>query len=115
MLLDYYFYFSVLCLSLKVQDFCRFKPCFPGVPCFNDPATQLGFECGECPLGMLGDGVNCTDVDEVTARQSNNRKGGVKLPLKMGWQNKQNTEEPPVRQYALAYLEKNVTLSQARM
>ena len=65
---------SVVCLPLKVQDFCRFKPCFPGVPCFNDPATQLGFECGECPLGMLGDGVNCTDVDEVTARESNNRK-----------------------------------------
>jgi len=51
---------------VKVQDFCRFKPCFPGVPCFNDPATEKGFECGECPLGMLGDGVNCTDVDEVT-------------------------------------------------
>ena len=24
-----------------------------------------GFECGECPLGMVGDGINCTDIDEV--------------------------------------------------
>lgn len=52
-------------LLLIVQDFCRFKPCFPGVPCFNDPSTVKGFECGECPLGMIGDGVNCSDVDEV--------------------------------------------------
>lgn len=52
------------CQMCRVQDFCRFKPCFPGVPCFNDPATEQGFECGECPLGMLGDGINCTDVDE---------------------------------------------------
>lgn len=55
----------VLFFFLKVHDFCRLKPCFPGVPCFNDPATLQGFECGECPLGMVGNGVNCTDVDEV--------------------------------------------------
>ena len=55
---------SAFCFFL-VQDFCRFKPCFPGVPCFNDPATVKGFECGECPLGMLGDGINCTDINEV--------------------------------------------------
>jgi len=59
---------SPIIFFVKVQDFCRFKPCFPGVPCFNDPATEKGFECGECPLGMLGDGVNCTDVDEVTSK-----------------------------------------------
>lgn len=52
------------CQMCRVQDFCRFKPCFPGVPCFNEPASEHGFECGECPLGMLGDGINCTDVDE---------------------------------------------------
>ncbi|XP_027036695.1 cartilage oligomeric matrix protein-like isoform X2 [Pocillopora damicornis] len=52
------------CQMCRVQDFCRFKPCFPGVPCFNDPSTVKGFECGECPLGMIGDGVNCSDVDE---------------------------------------------------
>lgn len=54
------------CQMCRVQDFCRFKPCFPGVPCFNDPATMQGFECGECPLGMVGDGINCTDIDECT-------------------------------------------------
>lgn len=52
------------CQMCRVHDFCRFKPCFPGVPCFNDPATLQGFECGECPLGMVGNGVNCSDVDE---------------------------------------------------
>ena len=57
---------STIIFFATVQDFCRFKPCFPGVPCFNDPSTEKGFECGECPLGMLGDGINCTDVDEVT-------------------------------------------------
>lgn len=49
----------------SVRDFCKFKPCFPGVPCFNDPYSDQGFECGDCPLGMEGNGVNCTDIDEV--------------------------------------------------
>ena len=63
---NFSFSHSSLCLLFYlVQDFCRFKPCFPGVPCFNDPATVKGFECGECPLGMLGDGINCTDINEV--------------------------------------------------
>ena len=50
---------------LTVQDYCKLKPCFPGVPCFNDPSSLAGFECGSCPLGMEGNGVNCTDIDEV--------------------------------------------------
>ena len=61
-------FFFVLFFFLKVHDFCRFKPCFPGVPCFNDPASLQGFECGECPLGMVGNGVNCSDVDEVNIK-----------------------------------------------
>ncbi|XP_048584178.1 cartilage oligomeric matrix protein-like isoform X2 [Nematostella vectensis] len=52
------------CQMCRVRDFCRLKPCYPGVPCINDPTSDQGFECGDCPLGMEGNGINCTDIDE---------------------------------------------------
>ncbi|KAK3717881.1 hypothetical protein QZH41_014881 [Actinostola sp. cb2023] len=55
------------CQMCRARDFCQFKPCFPGVPCFNDPYSEQGFECGDCPLGMQGNGVNCTDINECAA------------------------------------------------
>ncbi|KXJ22636.1 Thrombospondin-3 [Exaiptasia diaphana] len=55
------------CQMCRARDFCKFKPCYPGVPCFNDPYSEMGFECGDCPLGMDGNGVNCTDIDECHA------------------------------------------------
>ena len=43
---------------------CDSKPCFPFVTCVN-VAQAPGFQCGVCPPGLKGDGVNCTDIDEV--------------------------------------------------
>ncbi|KAK3272025.1 hypothetical protein CYMTET_19652, partial [Cymbomonas tetramitiformis] len=33
------------------------SPCYTGVPCLDVPAPGVGFICGRCPAGMIGDGV----------------------------------------------------------
>ncbi|KAK3271989.1 hypothetical protein CYMTET_19689 [Cymbomonas tetramitiformis] len=33
------------------------SPCYIGVPCLDVPAPGVGFTCGRCPAGMIGDGV----------------------------------------------------------
>ena len=33
--------------------------------CTNTPGEGLGFKCGECPPGYMGDGIRCDDVNEV--------------------------------------------------
>ncbi|XP_046865052.1 cartilage oligomeric matrix protein-like isoform X2 [Xenia sp. Carnegie-2017] len=43
---------------------CKFEPCYPGVTCIDTPNKKPGYTCGQCPLGMEGDGTNCTDIDE---------------------------------------------------
>jgi len=35
---------------------CEDRPCFPGVECRD---TARGYQCGSCPGGYEGDGVNC--------------------------------------------------------
>ncbi|XP_068712588.1 uncharacterized protein [Montipora foliosa] len=49
-------------------DACEenFQPCYPGVQCIDlkPPANESGFDCGPCPDGLTGDGVECTDIDE---------------------------------------------------
>jgi len=45
-------------------DKCSLKPCFPFVECTNTPGERLGFKCGECPPGYMGDGIRCDDVNE---------------------------------------------------
>ncbi|XP_023185766.1 von Willebrand factor D and EGF domain-containing protein-like isoform X2 [Xiphophorus maculatus] len=39
---------------------CSSKPCFPGVQC--EPAVGVGFRCGTCPAGYIGDGHACRAV-----------------------------------------------------
>ena len=39
-------------------------PCFPSVECHN--IGNGTFECESCPDGFEGDGISCTDIDEVT-------------------------------------------------
>ena len=41
---------------------CNDRPCFEGVQCIDTPS---GFQCGECPPGMRGDGQSCVDINEV--------------------------------------------------
>ncbi|KAK3262135.1 hypothetical protein CYMTET_28992 [Cymbomonas tetramitiformis] len=60
------------------------SPCFPSVVCTDNLTLPQGFECGECPQGFIGDGVECADVDECTidnggcddATSCNNTLGG---------------------------------------
>lgn len=41
---------------------CNGHPCFQGVTCINVALDD--YECGACPAGYYGDGVNCTDINE---------------------------------------------------
>eukprot|EP00794_Sanderia_malayensis_P009735 gene9735-10730_t len=42
---------------------CDLKPCFPFVKCFNVKIAPW-YQCGACPPGLSGNGINCTDIDE---------------------------------------------------
>ena len=42
--------------STKIST-CAKSPCFPGVSCV--PTTDGHFQCGHCPSGFYGDGINC--------------------------------------------------------
>ena len=42
---------------------CSTLPCFKGVKCTNIGAGS--FKCDSCPKGYRGNGVTCTDIDEV--------------------------------------------------
>lgn len=42
---------------------CDSNSCFRGVRCMD---TRDGFQCGPCPDGYTGNGVTCSDIDEVT-------------------------------------------------
>ena len=45
-------------------DACEenFQPCYPGIQCIDlqPPADASGFDCGPCPDGLTGDGIQCT-------------------------------------------------------
>lgn len=47
---------------------CAGSPCFLGVSCV--PTTDGHFQCGRCPFGYYGDGINC--------------RGSMKILQKMG-------------------------------
>lgn len=44
---------------------CDSNPCFRGVRCTD---TRDGFQCGPCPEGYTGNGIACSDVDEVNTQ-----------------------------------------------
>ena len=55
---DLIFDFSETKLTL---DPCDPNPCHPGVLCLTTwNGNETKFECGLCPDGMIGDGLNCT-------------------------------------------------------
>lgn len=41
---------------------CNSNSCFRGVRCTD---TRDGFQCGPCPEGYTGNGIACSDIDEV--------------------------------------------------
>ncbi|KAK3277885.1 hypothetical protein CYMTET_14134 [Cymbomonas tetramitiformis] len=41
------------------DDGCAASPCDPEVLCEDVPAPGLGYVCGECPSGSVGDGAEC--------------------------------------------------------
>lgn len=41
---------------------CDSNSCFRGVRCTD---TRDGFQCGPCPEGYTGNGITCSDIDEV--------------------------------------------------
>lgn len=49
-------------LPRRTKPKCEVNSCFRGVRCME---TAEGFQCGPCPEGLTGNGVTCSDIDEV--------------------------------------------------
>lgn len=52
-----------------VKITCADEPCFPGVPCIDTEVTNgtdiiHEVECGPCPTGYRGNGIECEDINE---------------------------------------------------
>ena len=63
--LSYLFYKSTYTFNFSEIGLCALKPCYPDTPCTDTPETTPGYKCGDCPIGLEGNGINCTDLDEV--------------------------------------------------
>ena len=53
-------------INIFLVTSCNLRPCYPDVSCRDTPEQTPGYQCGKCPMGLEGDGVNCTDIDEVS-------------------------------------------------
>lgn len=58
-------------------DDCEVDPCYPGVDCYDFPAPERGFSCGDCPAGLKGDGITC--ISEGTRNKTNISLSGLCL------------------------------------
>ncbi|XP_033102532.1 uncharacterized protein LOC117105480, partial [Anneissia japonica] len=45
-------------------DACMEDPCFTGVICKDHMAPEVNATCGNCPAGLVGNGIKCYDYDE---------------------------------------------------
>ena len=61
---------------------CDSNPCFHGVRCTD---TRDGFQCGPCPEGYTGNGIVCSDVDEVNTQLDRGGSLGIAYSLSMAY------------------------------
>lgn len=59
---------------------CDSNPCFRGVRCTD---TRDGFQCGPCPEGYTGNGIACSDVDEVNSQPDRGASLGIAYSLRL--------------------------------
>ncbi|XP_034642216.1 von Willebrand factor D and EGF domain-containing protein-like [Trachemys scripta elegans] len=52
---------------------CANRPCFPGVLCVDRKPPDIGYICGRCPSGFLGNGRFCTPTPSAVSRSSYSR------------------------------------------
>ncbi|XP_033117071.1 fibrillin-2-like [Anneissia japonica] len=50
-------------------DACMDDPCFTGVSCKDHMAPEVNATCGNCPAGLVGNGIKCYDNDECSNGQ----------------------------------------------
>uniref|UniRef100_A0A3B3UD74 Thrombospondin-2-like n=1 Tax=Poecilia latipinna TaxID=48699 RepID=A0A3B3UD74_9TELE len=54
---------AILPLLKSLSDLCLLSnPCFPGVKCTS--MSDGSWECGDCPVGLKGNGTHCEDENE---------------------------------------------------
>ncbi|XP_008940771.1 PREDICTED: von Willebrand factor D and EGF domain-containing protein, partial [Merops nubicus] len=56
--------------ALSPVPSCASRPCFPGALCFDRKPPYIGYVCGRCPEGFLGNGRTCIKVPRPVSRSS---------------------------------------------
>ncbi|XP_078524125.1 uncharacterized protein LOC144792796 [Lissotriton helveticus] len=60
-------------------DACQIESCYVSNSCNDTRAPGVGYTCGPCPLGLIGDGLKCADYDECTQNKSNCQQNCINI------------------------------------